>query len=724
MANNTEVVKVLSVDTRGSERTVKSLKQEIEALRNALLNTEQGTQEYANIVEQLATDTKDLSTVMSAHKDGVVALEGSYNQLVNEMKLLKAEWRATNDEGRRSQLGAQINDINDKLKQLDASTGNFQRNVGNYEESFSAALSQMNQSIEPTVAKFDAIQKTAAGLTSGIAALTGTMALLGVEDENVQQSLLKVQSAMAIAQGVGGMKDLVEGVGKGITAFKGMGTAIKATILSLNGLKLAIAATGIGLLVTAIGFLVSSYIKMREEQDKTKKSVEDLEKAYSKLVARTNEDYFKAASLAMKKYNEDVKNAAGDVTKLTEAQNELNAALKEAEKAKLTQAVTDASKNTKDAQTAWVNEKDKDEKEKKFENYSKAIEEERKAQLALAKFEKETNDEIVKLAQDKAKALEDLRKQEQDKAKAAAEKEYQDMLQRVHNEIEFEKERQAAIKETQKAREDALNNNLNRADNLEDNRMANADVDYSQKELAADSELERINLRIEALKEEQMIKDQTYSMQMMYLNDVLKAEETTAEERANIQAKINDLNNSYFLENKFRAIQLAKENKTRTKIEAKEQEDLSKAKIATTKQMFGALAALTEDWGDVSKGFAIGQATIDTYASAVGAYKAYADKSMSLAIAASAAALAAGFANIKSILKTEPNGSNASTATSSPAAVPSMNIQNDLPVQYSRNVMTDAELDEINRGQRVYVLENDITQAQKKVQVRESNSTF
>lgn len=724
MASNTEVVKVLSVDTRGSERTVKSLKQEIEALRNALLNTEQGTQEYANIVEQLATDTKDLSTVMSAHKDGVVALEGSYNQLVNEMKLLKAEWRATNDEARRNQLGAQINEINDKLKSLDASTGNFQRNVGNYEESFSSAMSQMNQSIEPTIAKFDAIQKTAAGLTSGIAALTGTMALLGIEDENVQQSLLKVQSAMAIAQGVGGMKDLVEGVGKGITAFKGMGTAIKAAIVSMNGLKLAIAATGIGLLVTAIGFLVSSYIKMREEQDKTKKSIEDLEKAYSKLVARTNEDYFKAASLAMKKYNEDVKNAAGDVTKLTEAQNELNAALKEAEKAKLTQAVADASKNTKDAQTAWVNEKDKDEKEKKFENYSKAIEEERKAQLALAQFEKSANDEIVKLAQDKAKALEDLRKQEQDKAKAAAEEEYQSMLQRVHNEIEAQKELTAAIKEAQKAREDALNNNLNRADNLEDNRMANADVDYSQKELAADTELARIDLRIERLKEEQMIKDQTYSMEMMYLHDALKAEETTAEERKNILSKINDLNNSYFLENKFRAIQLAKENKTRTKIEAKEQENLSKAKIATAKQMFSTLASLTEDWGDVSKGFAIGQATIDTYASAVGAYKAYADKSMPLAIAASAAALAAGFANIKSILKTEPNGSNATTNTSSAAAVPSMNIQNDLPVQYSRNVMTDAELDEINRGQRVYVLENDITQAQKKVQVRESNSSF
>ena len=299
------------------------------------------------------------------------------------------------------------------------------------------------------------------------------------------------------------------------------------------------------------------------------------------------------------------------------------------------------------------------------------------------------------------------------------------MLQRVQNEINAQKELIATLKEAQKAREEALNSNLYRAENNEEKRIENLDIDVAEKELGADTELERINLRIEALKEEQAIKDQTFSMQMLYLNDALKAEETTAEERANIQARIDELNNSYYLENRKRAVELAKENKQRAKVEQKEQADLNKAKIATTRNMFGVLSKLTEEWGDVSKGFAIGQATIDTYASAVGAYKAYAAKSMPLAIAASAAALAAGFANIKSILKTEPNGSNASSSASSSASVsPSMNITKDLPVQYSRNVITNAELDEINTAQKVYVLESDITNAQNKVKVTQSNSSF
>ena len=38
--------------------------------------------------------------------------------------------------------------------------------------------------------------------------------------------------------------------------------------------------------------------------------------------------------------------------------------------------------------------------------------------------------------------------------------------------------------------------------------------------------------------------------------------------------------------------------------------------------------------------------------------------------------------------------------------------------------MTDTELDEINKPQKVYVLESDITETQNKVEVTENNATF
>ena len=56
----------------------------------------------------------------------------SYNALVKRMADLKREFRATEDAARRMELAGQIKEINDQLKEMDASQGNFQRNVGNY----------------------------------------------------------------------------------------------------------------------------------------------------------------------------------------------------------------------------------------------------------------------------------------------------------------------------------------------------------------------------------------------------------------------------------------------------------------------------------------------------------------------------------------------------------------------------------------------------------------
>ena len=56
----------------------------------------------------------------------------SYNALVKKMADLKREFRATEDAARRMELAKQITEVNDALKDLDASQGVFSRNVGMY----------------------------------------------------------------------------------------------------------------------------------------------------------------------------------------------------------------------------------------------------------------------------------------------------------------------------------------------------------------------------------------------------------------------------------------------------------------------------------------------------------------------------------------------------------------------------------------------------------------
>lgn len=96
-------------------------------------------------------------------------------------------------------------------------------------------------------AKFKALSSSLSGVAGGFSAVTGAMGLLGAESEDVQRLMLKVQSAMALSQGL-------QALGESRDAFKQLGAVAKN---ALQGIKSGIAATGIGLLVVALGTIVA-----------------------------------------------------------------------------------------------------------------------------------------------------------------------------------------------------------------------------------------------------------------------------------------------------------------------------------------------------------------------------------------------------------------------------------------------------------------------------------
>ena len=92
------------------------------------------------------------------------------------------------------------------------------------------------------------------GATAGFSAVQGVMGLVGGESEELEKALLKVQSALAIQQGV-------QGIREAIPAFKQLG---KTAMTALKGIKSGIAATGVGLLVVAIATLVAYWDDIKE----------------------------------------------------------------------------------------------------------------------------------------------------------------------------------------------------------------------------------------------------------------------------------------------------------------------------------------------------------------------------------------------------------------------------------------------------------------------------
>lgn len=85
-------------------------------------------------------------------------------------------------------------------------------------------------------AKFAAVSKLASGVAGGFAAAQGAMALFGSESEELQKSLLKVQAALALSQGINEIKGLGDAFKNlkivGLDAIKSLWTAIVASPLA------------------------------------------------------------------------------------------------------------------------------------------------------------------------------------------------------------------------------------------------------------------------------------------------------------------------------------------------------------------------------------------------------------------------------------------------------------------------------------------------------------
>jgi len=107
-------------------------------------------------------------------------------------------------------------------------------------------------------AKFKALTASLGGVAGGFSALQGATALFGKENEDLEKTLLKVQSAMALSQGL-------QAVGESIDSFKQLGTVIKTQVVSaFSTLRGALIATGIGALAIGIGLVAANFDKVKK----------------------------------------------------------------------------------------------------------------------------------------------------------------------------------------------------------------------------------------------------------------------------------------------------------------------------------------------------------------------------------------------------------------------------------------------------------------------------
>lgn len=139
-------------------------------------------------------------------------------------------------------------------------------------------------------AKFNALSTSIGGVLNGFQAFEGALGLVGVEGEAVQKTLLKVQSAMALSQGLQGLGESIDSfkqlgaVLKNSTAAQGLLTAAQTLYTTVVGtttgalklLKLALVTTGIGAIVVGIGLLISKISEWSNWTDRAKEKQDRL----------------------------------------------------------------------------------------------------------------------------------------------------------------------------------------------------------------------------------------------------------------------------------------------------------------------------------------------------------------------------------------------------------------------------------------------------------------
>ena len=160
-----ETIQIIRIETGEAVKSVNDLRENVKILKDRLGDLEIGTTEYQDTLEELKVNqaaVKDAMYATTASMDDLAksatGTSNSYNALVHRMAALKEELRATDvstEQGKErfKELAAQINEVNDTLKDMDALQGNFQRNVGNYPglmKTFSGSLDALDKGLKAT----------------------------------------------------------------------------------------------------------------------------------------------------------------------------------------------------------------------------------------------------------------------------------------------------------------------------------------------------------------------------------------------------------------------------------------------------------------------------------------------------------------------------------------------------------------------------------------------
>lgn len=746
MAEKESVILDVQVDTDKAQKELDDVRKSMEQLTKSFESGEKTQKEYNAEMRRLQKTEQQLTKVTESKA-------GSYNQLSAVYSRVKAELNAMSAVERKSAKGQELerhaSDVYEQMNELQKATGKYTLQVGNYEIASKSlktelrelteqladmklagkdnsqeyanlvaragelrdAMDDANQAIRNTASdtsNLDAILEGASAVTGGFGLATSAMSIFGANTEAVEKAQKKLQEAIALVNSVqaianslnrdSALMTKLHAVAQKLLAktMQQTATATNSATTATKKWKVALATTGIGVFLVALGSAVALFT---EYLDKAEKATQK-QRAYNKAIA-DGEKVLNQYDSAKTRYMNLLRASGAE----------------EVEIAKEEERIAKDREKMINEQLAQINELVKAREHEynvevmKGETHS---EEERQRLRDMQKYRDELAEQALNAENERLvagynyqKAVSDKQRQddeeEAERRKAQAEKEYNDKMERLQAELALTDEYSEENRQKQKEIYDlelsyAIMSGKNKEtaefEHLKKMRDLNESFATHEKELAdkeLQEELERMreieNFRktmgdltlTDRQSEYQRVIDDTQA-----LNDTI--------DKMLDESKISEAEASAYRimleENEKRQLtEIAKkhekEDEERTKAELQREIDLRKQYIDNAKSVILSLADMQNE--DTKEGFRrakalrIAEATMTTWQGAISAYKSAFDAlyptdpiaKQALAISSAGAVVAQGMANIQKIRNTSfgGGGSSASSSSSSGSAV-------------------------------------------------------
>jgi len=462
----------LVADSKGLEPAITAMNELRDAEKQLKTETSSVSAEQKKMMDAYAEKAKlgkaSIDKMMDGYKQLGKAATGAFGGEAIKGATKAAESFRTQLKNSREELTRLFVDGKATTSQIYAAAkgaGNLKDNIGDAQQAISVLASD--------TFKLDAALQGVQVGAAGFQVLAGSTALFGAESEDLQKTLVKLNAVMAITNGLKQIQDGLQkqtalSLGLNIAAQRAYTLVVGESVGALRIFKIALASTGIGLIIIALGTLIANWKEVSNWIGITGDKLDKIKDTFSGVTEGIKAFFESTGEVLKDVFSGDFSKAYSDAQKI--GKNVGEAFKKGVKEARIERALTDyadgmdffvkVAKATgqelqalqlqvESARSRLKLAKNKDDKELQDATIA-FLEADKALKDYYAEKDKERKEKLKKIAEDLAKKEEELQKWLSEMNQYYADKNLKRIAENEKSFIDSEKKKREAAMETNK----------------------------------------------------------------------------------------------------------------------------------------------------------------------------------------------------------------------------------------------------------------------------------